>query len=142
MMSSEYGSGTAYAYGVHNDWKILILMSVEVNVCLYVLCLMVLFLFLSLSPPHSLSSLFTSSLHLSCLPSLCLFSRMLPSLPASYPCVPVVFEIEANTSGSFSYKDADDLFDLLMKESLNRVGAMMIFDLVTIAQDYMPGNEW
>jgi hypothetical protein len=60
------------------------------------------------------------------------------SLPPSYPCVPPVFEIEANSSGSFSYHDADDLFDLLMRESINRVGGMMIFDLVTIAQDYMP----
>lgn len=64
------------------------------------------------------------------------------SLPASYPCVPPVFEIEANSSGSFSYHDADDLFDLLMRESINRVGAMMVFDLVSIAQDYMPGDEW
>ena len=63
------------------------------------------------------------------------------SLPASYPCVPPVFEIEANASGSFNYSDADDLFDLLMKESLNRVGDMMVFDLVTIAQDYMPSKE-
>ena len=62
-----------------------------------------------------------------------------PSLPPNYPCVPPVFEIEANKSGSFSYRDADDLFDLLMMESFKRVGGMMIFDLVTIAQDYMPG---
>lgn len=53
-----------------------------------------------------------------------------------------MFEIEANSSGSFSYHDADDLFDLLMRESINRVGAMMVFDLVSIAQDYMPGDEW
>ena len=54
--------------------------------------------------------------------------------------MPPVFEIEANRSGSFTYNDADDLFDLLMRESINRVGDMMIFDLVTIAQDYMPGE--
>ena len=63
-----------------------------------------------------------------------------PSLPPNYPCVPPVFEIEANKSGSFSYQDADDLFDLLMMESYKRVGGMMVFDLVTIAQDYMPGR--
>jgi hypothetical protein len=61
------------------------------------------------------------------------------SLPASYPSVPPVFEIETNTSGSFNYRDADDLFDLLMRESVRRVGNIMIFDIVSIAQDYMPG---
>ena len=63
------------------------------------------------------------------------------SLPPNYPCVPPVFEIEANQSGSFSYRDADELFDLLMVESINQVGGMMVFDLVTIAQDYMPGGN-
>ena len=62
------------------------------------------------------------------------------SLPPNYPCVPLVFEIEANRSGSFNYHDADDLFDLLMTECINRVGGMMVFDLVTIAQDYLPGK--
>ena len=50
-----------------------------------------------------------------------------------------VFEIEANKSGYFSYRVADDLFDLLVMESYKRVGGMMTFDLV-IAQDYMPGR--
>lgn len=27
-----------------------------------------------------------------------------------------------------------------MTESINRVGGMMVFDLVTIAQDYLPGK--
>lgn len=61
------------------------------------------------------------------------------SLPPNYPCVPPVFEIEANQSGSFSYLDADELFDLLMAESINRIGGMMVFDLVTITQEFMPG---
>ncbi len=50
-----------------------------------------------------------------------------------------MFEIEANRSGSFTYRDADELFDLLMAESINRIGGMMVFDLVTFAQEYMPG---
>ena len=79
------------------------------------------------------------------LPSTSLFScsSLLPthSLPPNYPCVPPVFEIEANKSGSFSYRDADELFDLLMTESINLVGGMMVFDLITITQDYMPGGN-
>lgn len=62
------------------------------------------------------------------------------SLPDNYPCVPPVFEIEANQSGSFDYRDADDLFESLMEESLKRVGGMMVFDLVTFAQEHMPGQ--
>ncbi len=64
---------------------------------------------------------------------------MLYSIPANYPCVPPILEIEANQSGSFDYRDADRLFDLLLEESLKRVGEMMVFDLITIAQDYMAG---
>ena len=52
-----------------------------------------------------------------------------------------MFEIEANSSGSFSYRDADNLFEMLVKEAAGRVGDMMIFDLVTMAQDYMPGIQ-
>ena len=61
------------------------------------------------------------------------------SFPGNYPCVPPVFEIEANQAGSFNYRDADDLFDLLMTESLKRVGEMMVFDLITITQEHMSG---
>ena len=61
------------------------------------------------------------------------------SLPADYPCAPPVFEIEANQSGSFSFTHADKLYDLLMKESYKRVGRMMIFELVAIAQEHMLG---
>ena len=61
------------------------------------------------------------------------------SFPNNYPCVPPVFEIEANQSGSFNYRDADDLFDLLMAESLKRVGEMMVFDLITFTQERMSG---
>jgi hypothetical protein len=55
--------------------------------------------------------------------------------------VPPILEIEANQSGSFSYRDADGLFERLMVESLNRVGEMMVFDLVTMAQEYMAGER-
>ena len=61
-------------------------------------------------------------------------------MPANYPSVPPILEIEANQSGSFTYRDADNLFDLLMEESLKRVGEMMVFDLVTIAQEHMAGE--
>ncbi len=63
------------------------------------------------------------------------------SLPANYPAVPPVFEIETNQSGSFNYHDADDLFDLLMKESLNQLGEIMIFNLINTAQEHMPGKQ-
>jgi hypothetical protein len=55
--------------------------------------------------------------------------------------VPPILEIEANQSGSFSYRDADGLFDRLLVESLDRVGEMMVFDLVTMAQEYMAGER-
>ena len=61
------------------------------------------------------------------------------SLPCNYPCVPPVFEIEANQSGSFSYRDADNLFELLMEESLKCVGQTVVFDLVSLTQDHMSG---
>lgn len=62
------------------------------------------------------------------------------SFPPNYPSVPPVFEIEANKSGSFTYRDADALFDLMMVESLKRVGEMMVFDLITMAQDHLSGQ--
>ena len=61
------------------------------------------------------------------------------SLPDNYPCVPPIFEIETNQLGSFNYRDADNLFDLLMEESLKRIGEMMVFDLITLTQEHMPG---
>jgi len=48
-----------------------------------------------------------------------------------------VFEIEACRSGVCSYSDADDLYDLFVSESLKKIGDMMVFDLVTIAQEFM-----
>ena len=50
-----------------------------------------------------------------------------------------MFEIEANESGSFGFTHADKLYDILMKESYKRVGEIMIFDLVAIAQEHMIG---
>ncbi len=51
-----------------------------------------------------------------------------------------MFEIESNQSGSFNYRDADDLFDVLMEECLKKPGQTVVFDLVTISQDRMPGE--
>ena len=65
--------------------------------------------------------------------------KFILSFPGNYPCVPPVFEIEANQSGSFNYRDADELFDLLMLEALKRVGEMMVFDLISLAQEHMSG---
>ena len=62
------------------------------------------------------------------------------SFPDNYPSVPPVFEIEANQSGSFTFRDADHLFDLFMVESLKRVGQMMVFDLVSLAQEHLSGG--
>ena len=59
------------------------------------------------------------------------------SLPPNYPSVPPVFELEASQSGVCTYSDADELYDCLVTESLKRIGDMMIFDLVTMAQEFM-----
>ena len=48
-----------------------------------------------------------------------------------------MFEIEANQSGSFSYTNADELYERLMKESYKWIGQMMIYELIVTAQDYM-----
>lgn len=59
--------------------------------------------------------------------------------PPNYPCEPPMFEIEIenNQSGSFSYTNADELYDRLMKESYKWIGQMMIYELLVTAQDYM-----
>lgn len=61
------------------------------------------------------------------------------SLPHNYPCVPPVLEIETNQSGSFTFADADNLFDQLMQTAITRLGSTMIYDLITQSQDLMPG---
>lgn len=62
---------------------------------------------------------------------------ILCSLPPNYPCVPPVFEIETNRSGSFTFSEADNLFDQLMQTAMSRLGSTMIYDLITMSQDYM-----
>ena len=57
------------------------------------------------------------------------------SLPSCYPAVPPVFEIEANKSGTFTFSDADHLYQLLEEASLARIGSTVIFDLVSLAQE-------
>ena len=59
------------------------------------------------------------------------------SLPPNYPCVPPVFEIETNKSGSFTFSEADNLYDQLMQTAITRLGSTMIYDLITMSQDYM-----
>ena len=59
------------------------------------------------------------------------------SLPANYPSVPPVFELESSPSGVCSFSDADELYDTITTECFKRIGHAMIFDLVTIAQDFM-----
>ena len=61
--------------------------------------------------------------------------RIPPSLPSCYPAVPPVFEIEANKSGTFTFSDADHLYQLLEEASLARIGSTAIFDLVSLAQE-------
>jgi len=63
--------------------------------------------------------------------------RSLYSLPPNYPCIPPVFEIETNQSQSLSYRDADQLYDLLMMEATNNLGKGVIFGLVTTARDFI-----
>lgn len=59
------------------------------------------------------------------------------SLPPNYPCIPPVFEIETNQSQSLSYRDADQLYDLLMMEATNGLGRGVIFGLVSAARDFV-----
>ena len=59
------------------------------------------------------------------------------SLPPNYPCIPPVFEIETNQSQSLSYRDADQLYDLLMMEATNGLGKGVIFSLVSAARDFV-----
>ena len=59
------------------------------------------------------------------------------SLPPNYPCIPPVFEIETNQSQSLSYRDADQLYDLLMMEATNGLGRGVIFGLVSSARDFV-----
>lgn len=67
----------------------------------------------------------------------CVWIVPLPSLPPNYPCIPPVFEIETNQSQSLSYRDADQLYDLLMMEATNGLGRGVIFSLVSIARDFV-----
>ena len=46
-----------------------------------------------------------------------------------------MFEIEANKSGTFTFSDADHLYQVLEETSLARIGTAMIFDLVYVAQE-------
>lgn len=48
-----------------------------------------------------------------------------------------MLEIEGNQAGSFTFADADKLFDTLMKEAINRLGGIMIFDLITLSQEQL-----
>ena len=59
------------------------------------------------------------------------------SLPPNYPCIPPVFEIETNQSQSLSYRDADQLYDLLMMEATNGLGKGVVFALVSAARDHV-----
>ena len=54
-----------------------------------------------------------------------------------YPSVPPVFELESSPSGVCSFSDADELYDIITTECFKRIGHAIIFDLVTIAQDFM-----
>ena len=62
---------------------------------------------------------------------------LLFSLPPNYPCIPPVFEIETNQSQSLSYRDADQLYDLLMMEATNGLGRGVVFGLVSTARDFV-----
>ena len=59
------------------------------------------------------------------------------SLPSNYPCVPPVFEIESNQSGSFTFSEADELFEHLMGVAITRLGGTMLYELITLSQDHM-----
>ena len=70
---------------------------------------------------------------------ICTYVPYYLSLPHNYPCVPPVLEIETNQSGSFTFADADNLFDQLMQTAITCLGSTMIYDLITQSQDLMPG---
>ena len=48
-----------------------------------------------------------------------------------------MFEIETNQSQSLSYRDADQLYDLLMMEATNGLGKGVVFALVSAARDFV-----
>ena len=57
------------------------------------------------------------------------------SLPSQYPIIPPIFEIEGH--GSLSSAKADELYSVLMKEADSRLNSLMIYDLITIAQEFV-----
>lgn len=57
------------------------------------------------------------------------------SLPSEYPIIPPIFEIEGH--GSLSSAKADELYSLLMNEACSRLNSLMIYDLITIAQEFV-----
>lgn len=40
-----------------------------------------------------------------------------------------------------SYSDADELYDCFVTESFKRIGEVMIFDMVTVAQEFMTSES-
>ncbi len=55
--------------------------------------------------------------------------------------MPPIFELEASQSGVCSYTDADELYDCFVTESFKRIGEVMIFDMVTVAQEFMTSES-
>ena len=56
-------------------------------------------------------------------------------MPSQYPYIPPIFEIEGH--GSLSSAKADELYSVLMKEACSRLNSLMIYDLITIAQEFV-----
>ena len=56
-------------------------------------------------------------------------------LPSQYPIIPPIFEIEGH--GCLSSGKADELYSVLMKEADSRLNTLMIYDLITVAQEFV-----
>jgi hypothetical protein len=56
-------------------------------------------------------------------------------LPSQYPIIPPIFEIEGH--GSLSSAKADELYSILMEEACSRLNTLMIYDLISVAQDFV-----
>jgi hypothetical protein len=56
-------------------------------------------------------------------------------LPSQYPIIPPIFEIEGH--GSLSSAKADELYSVLMEEACSRLNTLMIYDLISVAQDFV-----
>ena len=59
------------------------------------------------------------------------------SIPLDYPNILPIFELEGH--GALSFDKADELYNLLFDEASARIHETMVYDLVTIAKEFIEG---